>query len=117
MSVENVLGLAGTLAEAFKDSPELAAYRSAKCAVFGDADLARRLIEYKKAHFEYRLRAMSGIPDAPDFDEEKMLSNAYSDLMLNERAREFLERERAVFDLVNGINEILGEAYGEVDID
>ena len=113
-----VLDLAKTLAAAFQNSPEMRAYRLAKDAVFRDPALTRRLTEYKKAHLGYRLREMSGAADAqPDFDEEKVLSNAYSDLMLNGLAREFLERESEVFGLVNGINEVLGEVYGEVEME
>ena len=117
MDETGVLGIAKALANAFGESPELTAYRSAKNAVFADPGLARRLSEYKNAHFGYRLREMSGAADAPAFDEEKILSNMYSDLILNELAREFLEREAAAYGLVNGINEILGGVYGEMDID
>ncbi|MCL2350949.1 MAG: YlbF family regulator [Firmicutes bacterium] len=112
--MSEVLALARALAEAFRDSPELAAYRFAKAAVLSDPALARRLAEYKQALFGHRMKAASG--ETPPFDEEKILSHMYSELFLNDRTREFLEREEAAFGLVNGIGEILGEAYGEMEM-
>jgi len=117
MGAEDVLLQAERLAGIFRKSPEFSAYVSAKSAVLSDPGLARRLAEYKNAIFDYKTRAVSGAAAAPDFDEERVLSVAYSDLLMNERAREFLEREEAVFGLVNGVSEILGEVWGELELE
>jgi len=113
MEQNDVLHCAEALAEAFSNSPEYAAYLAAKGAAQSDAGLAKRIADYKKAHFEYQLRVVAG--ETPTLDEERVMSNMYSDLTLNGAAREFLEREQAVYDMINGINGILGGAWAEMD--
>ena len=85
------------------------AYREAKAAVTADAVLMRRLGIYKTRHMAHRMGA------ALSSEAEKEIGALYHELMLDERARRFLESEREAVQITANICRMLTEACG-VDV-
>jgi len=89
--METLIEEATVLAKKLAESDCCRAYREAKQAVLADDALLQRLSVYKEKHLAQQAAKIKGL-DAPE--QEKELAALYWDLMLDDRARRFLESER-----------------------
>lgn len=110
MNNTDVIEMAGLLAEKLKETEAHTNYERSKNKIHMDEDLTLKIYRYKKMNFDYQHKLMNNIE--PSFDEEKKISGLYSELLLNDDARLFLESEKKLIDLVSDIYNIIGEACG-----
>jgi cell fate (sporulation/competence/biofilm development) regulator YlbF (YheA/YmcA/DUF963 family) len=74
-------------------------YLTAKKAVESDAALFERVAEYKQLNADYRTKCIDGFYH---FDTEKIISNLYWELMLNDDASEYLRCESELAAVISG---------------
>lgn len=112
--MDDIINYAKELSYLIKDSQYYKKYLAAKKTIECDKALASKINDFKKIHLNMEFNKAQGI--FPNEDEELMLSNLYSEIMVHHDAREFLEQERQVADLFkNVLDVVLSEA--QVDLD
>ena len=107
-------GLAQQLADAVRESFASLLYVETKNKIAGNPGLETQIKEFKRAQMDYRFKHMEGTPIT--FEEEQNLSKIYSDLLLHDDARVFLDSERKLLDMITKIqNMISGSCPVELD--
>ena len=99
---------ARALAENLASSACCRAYQEAKAAVNERSMLLLKLDAYKKKHIAYRTAIANGAPPIPETEAE--LNELYWSLMLDSRARRFLESEQEVITLFSALCGVIAEA-------
>ena len=94
--MEELIKAAKELASQLSESDCCRAYATAREEVEQDAELKQRLAAYKACHLSCRTK----FGNTPVSDEERVVGELYWALMLDDRARNFLESEREAADLV-----------------
>jgi len=86
------------LAERFSQSAPYRDFQHYKKLLEEDPVLLTRVKEYKKAQTEFEYKRLRG-ESMVNFDEEKHVSNLYTELSLNKVAGAFLAAENALLEL------------------
>jgi cell fate (sporulation/competence/biofilm development) regulator YlbF (YheA/YmcA/DUF963 family) len=102
-------GVAG-LCENIRETGAYKDYVAAKRDVAANEGLSRKLDRFKKLNFEYRSKARDGFASSPD--EERLVSAAYWELMMNPRARTYLESEKELAVIFNSVCDAVGQVCG-----
>jgi cell fate (sporulation/competence/biofilm development) regulator YlbF (YheA/YmcA/DUF963 family) len=114
---DKVMTMARELAAELERTECCEKFRRYKKLVSDDQALFKRLMEFKKADFQYRVTHDGEAPsNGAAFEEEKAVSRLYAGLSLNEYARNYLESERAVLELFNEVISTISAAC-EIDMD
>lgn len=81
-------------------------YVKYKKAIETEPALYDRIMTFRQAHIEFQMKVMQN--QNPSFEDEKYVSSLYSSLMLNTDARNFIESEKKVLNILQTVYETLG---------
>ena len=111
---DKVISIAGELSDELSKTECCARFCHYKQIVGADPILYNRIKDFKKAQIEFEYRELQDSPLS--FEEEKNVSKLYSELVLNDNARHYLESEKAVLELFSRIIDIVSAAC-KIDIE
>lgn len=111
--MDDMLSLAGTIANKLKNSDMYKQYISAKHTVNSNPELKSSIEKFKRANFDYQHKIMNN--KTPSFEEEKEISSIYWSLMRNNDTKNYIESEKKLVELLDKIYNIIGSAC-EIDM-
>ena len=108
MDAEALMDATQKLAMGLAESECCRAYSAAREDVHANPSLLEKLGEYKKKSAAYRMAAANGEPSSQE--TEMALSELYWELMLDNKARRFLESEKEAAALAAKLCEMIAAA-------
>ncbi len=108
--MDEVNNLTNQLAVAIENSSCRKKYLEAKEKIIINQSLVSKIKEYKRAHMEFQLKLMNN--SNPSFEEERIVSKLYSDLMLNDEAKTYLECEKDLMGVITDVQNVVCQKIG-----
>lgn len=96
----DILAKANNIAEEIKNCAIYQNYRTAVERLKTDSESVEKIAFFKKENIKYRTKIMQNLETG--FDDEKYISSLYTELMLIQVCREFLENEKKILNLLSG---------------
>ncbi len=107
--MDTVIETAHRLVAELEASEPYTRYVACYDAIKDNFECIFKIKEYKRLQFEFLAKESQGNP--PNYDEEKILSKLYSDLLLDEKTNAFFESEKALLKLLNEVYAIIGNSF------
>jgi len=104
--MDDIIKLAQELADRFTNSETYSEYARAKEKIEGDPDLLKKIGEFYSASEAYEARRLNG--EEIHFDEERILSNQYTEIWLDENGRAYMAAKNKLTVTLGKIFEIIG---------
>jgi cell fate (sporulation/competence/biofilm development) regulator YlbF (YheA/YmcA/DUF963 family) len=107
--MDKILEQANFLSNLIKDSNEYSEYNKYKDIINNRVDLKDKLKELKKIELEIYLNKVNGTDI--NFDEEKKLSHRFSELLIVDETRNFLESEKNLLEIITKTQSIISDTF------
>ena len=104
--MDDIIQLAEELADNFTGSETYAEYKRVKEKIENDPDLAKKIDAFYSASEAYELRRLNG--EEIHFDEERVLSNQYTDIWLDENGNAYMAAKNKLTKTLGRVFEIIG---------
>jgi len=108
--LENIVGLAESLADEFVNSHTYREYTRLKQKIDDDPELKQKIEAFYDASDAYEAGRLRG--DEIHFDVERVLSGQYADIWLNEDGHAYMKARNALYDTLDRVYKIIGEKCG-----
>ena len=106
--MDDILKAAQALSDALKNSEIYKNYRKSHIGILANPEVSRRIHDFKKKQTAYELKRLQNIPNS--FEDERHISHLYSELVLDEAAKNFINCEDEFLTTYHKVMEILNEA-------
>ena len=103
--MDKIIEIANELVSEFINCESYKKYIYIKLKINNDPDLKDKLAEFEKASDIYETKRMQD--DYISFDEERIISNMYTELWLSDDARAYLEAQRKLYETLRQVLEII----------
>lgn len=108
----NVYDTANKLAEEIKLSEEYVSLKKSKTELENNIELKSKIKEFEQKRQQMQMLTIQGIE--PTSEKTQEIQNMYTELLKDEKAKEYFETEMKFSVLIADVNKIIGDAIKDV---
>lgn len=108
----NVYDTANKLAEEIKSSEEYESFKKIKNELENNIELKNKIKEFEQKRQQMQMLTIQGIETTAEKAQE--IQNMYTELLKDEKAKEYFETEMKFSVLIADVNKIIGDAIKDV---
>ena len=108
----NVYDTANKLAEEIKLSEEYVSFKKSKTELENNIELKSKIKEFEQKRQQMQILTIQGIE--PTEEKTQEIQNMYTELLKDEKAKEYFETEMKFSVLIADVNKIIGDAIKDV---
>ena len=108
----NVYDTANKLAEEIKLSEEYVNFKKSKTELENNIELKSKIKEFEQKRQQMQMLTIQGIE--PTEEKAQEIQNMYTELLKDEKAKEYFETEMKFSVLIADVNKIIGDAIKDV---
>lgn len=108
----NVYDTANKLAEEIKSSEEYVGFKKSKTELENNIELKNKIKEFEQKRQQMQMLTIQGIE--PTTEKAQEIQNMYTELLKDEKAKEYFETEMKFSVLIADVNKIIGDAIKDV---
>ena len=108
----NVYDTANKLAEEIKSSEEYESFKKIKNELENNIELKNKIKEFEQKRQQMQMLTIQGID--PTQEKAQEIQNMYTELLKDEKAKEYFETEMKFSVLIADVNKIIGDAIKDV---
>ncbi len=98
---------ANKISDAFRNSEKYIKYQEVLANIKTEEELKQKINAYKHMQIRYQTKLINN--EKIDIEEEKNISKAYNELVLNEQCREYIMLENELLIILNDIYKAIGD--------
>ena len=108
----NVYDTANKIAEEIKSSEEYESFKKIKNELENNIELKNKIKEFEQKRQQIQMLTIQGIE--PTAEKAQEIQNMYTELLKDEKAKEYFETEMKFSVLIADVNKIIGDAIKDV---
>ena len=108
----NVYDTANKLAEEIKSSEEYVGFKKSKTELENNIELKNKIKEFEQKRQQMQMLTIQGIE--PTQEKAQEIQKIYTELLKDEKAKEYFETEMKFSVLIADVNKIIGDAIKDV---